>query len=499
MAYAGLGDFVAALEKRGELRRVRVEVDPELEIAEIADRVMRKGGPALLFERVKGSAYPLLINAMGSRERMALALGAEDPEGGPSLDAKASEIDGLLDWAWAQARDPSALGSIPGALAKVPGAVAHLPALLSLLPKRVSRPPCQEVISDAEGFDSLPILKCWPQDGGRFLTLPVVCTCDPETGERNMGMYRMQVYDDRSAGMHWHLHKDGARIFEKYRERGESMPVAVALGSDPAVTYASTAPLPEGLWEMVFAGFLRGRSAEVSEATLSGLEVPADAEFVLEGHVDPDERRLEGPFGDHTGYYSLPDYYPVFHLDRITRRKDPIYPATIVGVPPKEDCWMAKATERLFLPFLRRLCPEIRDISMPIEGVFHNCVVVSIRKRYPGQARKVMNFIWGMGQMMYSKLIVVVDEEVDPSDYSAVAWRAFNNVDAGRDLALSEGPLDALDHSSPSPRYGTRLGIDATRKLPEEGHPREWPDSIAMDEGVVHLVDGRWSDYGIDL
>jgi 4-hydroxy-3-polyprenylbenzoate decarboxylase len=489
VAYKGLGDFVAAIEARGELRRVKVEVDPELEITEIADRVMRAGGPALLFEKVKGSSYPLLINAMGSEGRMALALGAK------SLDAKAAEIGDLLDWAWSQARDLSGLGALIGAL---PGAIPKIPAALSLLPKRVARPPCREVSSDTEGFETLPVIKCWPKDGGRFLTLPVVCTRDPDTGEQNMGMYRMQVYDDRTAGMHWHLHKDGARIAAKYAARGERMPVAVSLGSDPAVTYASTAPLPEGLWEMIFAGFLRGKSASIAKASLSDIDVPADAEFVLEGYVDPAERRVEGPFGDHTGFYSLEDEYPVFHLERITRRKNPIYPATIVGIPPKEDCWMAKATERLFLPFLRRLCPEIVDLAMPIEGVFHNCVIVSIRKRYPGQARKVMNFIWGMGQMMYTKLIVVVDDDIDLSDLSMVAWRAFNNIDAARDLVLSEGPLDALDHSSPKPRYGTRLGVDATRKLPEEGHDRPWPDPLKMDERITRLVDGRWREYGIE-
>ena len=484
MAYKGLGDFVAAIEARGELRRVAIEVDPELEITEIADRVMRSNGPALLFEKVKGSPYPLLINAMGSEERMALALGAK------SLDEKAAEIEELLDWAWSQARDPSILASIPGALPR-------LPTALSLLPKRVARPPCRELSSDAEGFSSLPVLKCWPQDGGRFLTLPIVCARDPDSGEQNMGMYRMQVYDDRSAGMHWHVHKDGARIFAKYQSRGERMPVAVALGCDPAVTYASTAPLPEGLWEMIFAGFLRGKAAQIAKATLSEIDVPADAEFILEGYVDPSETRLEGPFGDHTGFYSLQDDYPVFHLERITRRRNPIYPATIVGIPPKEDCWMAKATERLFLPFLKRLCPEIADLAMPIEGVFHNCVIVSIKKRYPGQARKVMNFIWGMGQMMYTKLIVVVDDDISLRDLSMVAWRAFNNIDASRDLVLSEGPLDALDHSSPRPRYGTRLGVDATRKLPEEGHERPWPDPLEMDERITRLVDGRWREYGI--
>ena len=484
MAYKDLRDFMAALERRGELKRISAEVDAELEITEIADRVMREGGPALLFERVKGSPHPLLINAMGSEERMALAFGAK------SLDAKAAEIEGLISWAWGQMRDFSLVKSAAGALPK-------LPTALSLLPKRVARPKCREVVAEKEGFDSLPVLKCWPADGGRFLTLPVVCTRDPETEAQNWGMYRMQVYDDRTAGMHWHLHKDGAHFFEKYRARGERMPVAVALGSDPAVTYASTAPLPEGLWEAVFAGFLRGKPCEVAKASLSGVEVPADAEFVLEGYVDPAETRLEGPFGDHTGFYSLPDQYPVFHLERLTRRKKPVYPATIVGIPPKEDCWMAKATERLFLPLLKQLCPEIVDLRMPLEGVFHNCVVVSIRKRFPGQARKVMNFLWGMGQMMYTKLIVVVDEEVDLRDMSMVAWRVFNNIDARRDLVLSDGPLDALDHSSPLPRYGTRLGVDATRKGPEEGHLREWPEPLKMDERVRRLVDRRWAEYGL--
>lgn len=484
MPYKDLQDFMAAIEKRGELKRITVEVDAELEITEIADRVMRENGPALLFEKVKGSPYPLLINAMGTEERMALALGAK------SLDAKAKEIEDLIGWAWGQLRGFSLLKAVPEALPK-------LPMALSLLPKHVARPKCREVIDEKAGFDSLPVLKCWPADGGRFLTLPVVCTRDPENGAQNWGMYRMQVYDDRTAGMHWHLHKDGAHFFQKYRERGERMPVAVALGSDPAVTYSSTAPLPEGLWEAVFAGYLRGKPCEVAKASLSEVEVPADAEFVLEGYVDPEETRLEGPFGDHTGFYSLPDQYPVFHLERITRRKNPVYPATIVGIPPKEDCWMAKATERLFLPLLKQLAPEIVDLRMPLEGVFHNCVVVSIRKRFPGQARKVMNFLWGMGQMMYTKLIVVVDEEVDLRDLSTVAWRVFNNIDAKRDLVFSDGPLDALDHSSPLPRYGTRLGVDATRKGPEEGHTREWPEPLAMDERVRRLVDKRWAEYGL--
>jgi 4-hydroxy-3-polyprenylbenzoate decarboxylase len=484
MAYKNLQDFIRTLEKAGELRRIQAEVDPELEISEIACRVMRGTGPALLFERVRGSAYPLLINAMGSEKRMALALGAE------SLDAKAAEIEGLLDWVWSQVRDFKLLKAIPQGLTK-------LPAALSVIPKRVTHPVCQEIIDDEAGFDSLPVLKCWPGDGGRFLTLPLVCTEDPESGTKNVGMYRMQVYDRRTAGMHWHIHKDGAHFFEKYRKRGERMPVAVALGCDPAVTYASTAPLPEGVWEMLFAGFLRGKGAEICTATLSGLAVPADAEFILEGYVDPGELRREGPFGDHTGFYSLEDDYPVFHLERITRRKNPVYPATIVGIPPKEDCWMAKATERLFLPLLKQLCPEIADMSMPLEGVFHNCAIVSIRKRYPGQARKVMNFLWGMGQMMYTKLIIIVDEEVNPQNLSEVAWRAFNNIDGKRDIVFSDGPLDALDHSSLLPHYGTRIGIDATRKGPDEGHTRPWPSPLAMDQSIVELVNRRWKEYGL--
>jgi 4-hydroxy-3-polyprenylbenzoate decarboxylase len=488
MAYHNLQDFIAALEKAGELKRIAVPVDPRLEISAIAGRIMGEGGPALLFEQVRGSAYPLAINLMGSERRMAMALSAE------SLDAKAREIGDLIAWAWSVARDFNPFAAIPQALPK-------LPTALSVIPRKKSHPLCQEVIddiddADAAGFDSLPVITCWPEDGGPFLTLPLVCTEDPETGRRNMGMYRMQIYDNRTAGMHWHIHKDGAHFFQKYRDRGERMPVAVALGCDPAVIYAATAPLPEGVWEILFAGFLRGKGAEVCKATLSDLLVPADAEFILEGYVDPAESRLEGPFGDHTGFYSLPDEYPVFHLRRITRRKNPVYPATIVGIPPKEDCWMARATERLFLPFLQQLCPEIVDLAMPFEGVFHNCVIVSVRKRFPGHARKVMNFLWGMGQMMYTKCVIAVDEEVNPHNCSEVAWRAFNNVDGKRDLVFSEGPLDALDHSSPRARYGTRIGIDATRKGPDEGHTRPWPDPLTMDKAVEDMVSRRWKEYG---
>jgi 4-hydroxy-3-polyprenylbenzoate decarboxylase len=471
------------LEQRGELKRITVEVDPYLELAEIADRVMREHGPALLFENVKGSAYPVLINAMGSNGRMALALGAT------SLDAKAKELADLIDWALTQAKGLNLAALVTGGIPK-------LGTVNSLFPRRTRNAPCQEVIEDDPRFSSLPVLTSWPQDGGPFFTLPLVCTRDPETGHHNMGMYRMQVYDDKTCGMHWHVHKDGAHFFQKYKKLGKRMPVAVALGCDPAVTYSATAPLPQGIWEMIFAGYLRGSPTTVARATLSNLLVPADAEFVLEGYVDPNETRLEGPFGDHTGYYSLTDQYPVFHLERITRRKNPVFPATIVGKPPKEDCYMAKATERLFLPLLQTLNPDILDINMPLEGVFHDCVIVRLRKRFPGHARVVMNFLWGLGQMMYTKMIIVVDSHVDAQDLHEVMWRVFNNIDAKRDLVLNDGPLDALDHSSPHFRFGTRLGVDATKKLPEEGHPREWPDEITMTPEIRAKVERRWKEYG---
>jgi 4-hydroxy-3-polyprenylbenzoate decarboxylase len=440
MAYKDLQDYMAAIEAKGQLKRISVEVDPELEITEIADRVMRserRGACPSVREGKRLQVAPADQRDGLRIQRMAMAFGA------PSLDAKAAEIEDLISWAWKQVKGFNIFSSIPGALPK-------LPVALSLLPKRVSRPKCQEVVADTEGrLDSLPVLKCWPKDGGRFLTLPLVCTKDPETGVQNLGMYRMQVYDDRTAGMHWHLHKDGAHFFQKYKERGQRMPVAVALGCDPAVTYASTAPLPEGVWEMFFAGFLRGKSAEIAKATLSDLDVPADAEFVLEGYVDPtkpDRRPLRRPYR----LLFLEDEYPVFHLERITRRRNPVYPATIVGIPPKEDCWMAKATERLFLPLLKQVCPEIVNLHMPLEGVFHNCVIVSIKKRFPGQARKVMNFMWGMGQMMYTKMIIVVDADVDPSDVSTVALKAFNNIDAKRDLSSATAPWMPLTIHPPA-------------------------------------------------
>lgn len=479
MPYDDLYDFLVHLEKSGELKRISVEVDPELEISEIYDRVIKKNGPALLFENVKGSSFPVLINAFGSFKRMSMALGVED------LDDIGKRIEKLIEI-------PKDMGIL--------GKLSQLPRLLELsncFPKRVKNAPCQEVIEDEVDLMSLPVLKCWPKDGGRFFTLPLVITRNIDNGSLNMGMYRLQIFDRTTTGMHWHIHKDGASNYRRHKEKGRRMEVAVALGCDPATIYASTAPLPEGISEFLFAGFLRNKPLELVKCRMVDLEVPANAEFVLEGYVDLDEKRLEGPFGDHTGYYSLADEYPVFHVETITRKRNPIYPATVVGKPPMEDCYLAKATERIFLPLLKLMHPEIVDINFPLEGVFHNCVIVSINKSYPGHAKKIMNSLWGMGQMMYTKLIVVVDRDISPQDLSTVAWKVFNNIDGRRDVVFMDGPLDALDHSSDFPHYGCRMGIDATKKWPSEGHMREWPDDIDMDEAIKKLVDEKWDSYGI--
>jgi len=481
MAYQDLSDFIIALEKRGLIRRIGVEVDAGLEITEITDRVGKQGGPALLFENVRGYGMPVLTNAFGSLERICLALGVE------SLDDIGREITDLIN-------PPELPASLLDKLKVLP----KLAQLSSFLPKKVKTGPCKEVISkDRPSLEELPVLKCWPGDGGPFITLPLVFTRDPGTGRRNVGMYRMQVFDARTAGMHWHLHKHGADHLSRVNSQGGRLPVAVVLGGDPALIYSATAPLPDGIDEILFAGFLRKEPVPMVRCETVDLEVPANAEIVLEGYVDPAEKRLEGPFGDHTGYYSLADYYPVFHLTCLTRRKSPVYPATIVGRPPMEDYYLGKATERIFLPLMRMVLPEIKDINMPAEGVFHNCVIVSIGKRYPGQARKVISALWGMGLMMLAKLIVVVDREVDVQDLSEVAWRVFNNTDYRRDLVVMEGPLDALDHSSPMPNYGAKLGLDATRKGPAEGHCREWPEDIVMIPEIKQLVDRKWSLYGL--
>ena len=367
-------------------------------------------------------------------------------------------------------------------------------------PKYVSNAPCQEVIiKDNPSLDEFPILTCWPGDGGPFITLPLVFTKNPTTDKRNVGMYRLQKYDSRTTGMHWHIHKNGAENYRDAKAQGKTrIEAAVAIGTDPVLTYAATAPLPRDIDEMVFAGFLRKKSVELTKCVTVDLEVPATSEIVLEGYVDVDERRREGPFGDHTGYYSLADDYPVFHIQCITHRKDPIYAATVVGKPPMEDCCLAKATERIFLPLLQQMIPEIVDINLPLTGVFHNCAMISIKKSYPQQAKKVMQAIWGMGQMMFTKMIIVVDAHVNVQDEDEVWWRVFNNIDARQDIVLVDGPLDVLDHSSPMAKWGTKVGIDATKTWPEEGHTREWPDEIRMTDEVRERVTARWKELGFE-
>lgn len=496
--------------------RVTVPVQADLEITEITDRVAKKGGPALLFEDVVGHRFPVATNIFGSTERLKLAFEVTD------LDELGDRVAGVL----------SLVHQEPGIMARL-RTLPKLARLASYLPKTVRTGPCKEVIErEKPSLSEFPVLRCWPEDGGRFLTLPLVFTKNPVTGVQNVGMYRLQVFDDRTTGMHWHLHKDGAQNFAESRRAGMPGPVgpdglvpgegetekdgrdrhsgripsrtapegrfevAVALGGDPAVIYSATAPLPRDIDEMAFAGFLRQGSVDMVPCETVDLMVPAHSEAVLEGYVDPEERRVEGPFGDHTGFYSPADLYPVFHITCITRRRDPIYPATIVGRPPMEDAFLGKLTERVFLPLLRLQVPEVNDINLPPEGGFHNCVIVSIKKAYPGHARKVAHALWGMGQMMLSKFIVVLDEEVNVQDLREVAWRVLHNVDPERDMFLSKGPLDVLDHSSPAPLYGSKMGIDATVKLPEEGHPRPWPRETVMSPEVVSLVSERWLSYG---
>jgi 4-hydroxy-3-polyprenylbenzoate decarboxylase len=383
---------------------------------------------------------------------------------------------------------------IPDTLAEKAGMLPKLLEVGSFFPKIVKEASCQEVvITDLNGsiLDKLPILKCWPQDGGPFITLPLVITKNPRTGNRNMGMYRLQKFDNLTTGMHWHKHHDGAKNFEESRRMGRKFEVAVALGCDPAVTYAATAPVPPGIDEMIFAGFLRKKPVQLVKCRTVDIEVPADAEIVLEGYVDLEERRVEGPFGDHTGYYSLADKYPVFHITAITHTKDPIYPATIVGRPPQEDCYMGKATEQIFLPILRRIMPEIADMNLPIEGVFHNCAIISIDKQFPGHANKIMNAVWGLGQLMFTKFVIVVDSDVNVHDLSEVSWKVFNHTDPSRDAVITKGPLDMLDHACDLPGFGGKMGIDATKKWTEEGFTRNWPNEIIMSEDIKKKVDEK--------
>lgn len=480
MAWDGSDAFVRALEQRRELVRVRRRVDPFLEISAIADRAVKADGPALLFEDVAGARFPLLINAFGSRARMSLALGVDD------LEEHARALSDLVQ--------PPAGGGIRQLVRKLPE-LAHVP------PRSVSSGPCQEVVKcggDVD-LDELPILTCWPDDGGPFITLPQVVTQDPETGIRNVGCYRMQKLDRVTTAMHWQVHKTGARHFRRARELGmRRFDVAVALGGDPALTYVATAPLPDGVDEWMFAGFLRKRAVATVRCKTVALEVPADADFVLEGYVDPLEALVdEGPFGDHTGYYTPVDRFPRFHVTAITHRADAIYPATLVGPPPMEDAWLGKATERLFLPLLRMLFPEVVDMNLPVEGAFHNLVLVSIKKQYPHHASRLAHGLWGAGQMMFSKVICVVDHDVDVQEPAQVAWRVLANLDPKRDLSFVEGPIDQLDHGANQALWGGKVCVDGTRKWPEEGYSRAWPEPCRMRADVMARVDGLCTELGI--
>ena len=553
MAYDDLRDWIKALEKHGELRRIREEVSPELEITEITDRVSKigshpfrkergkdgaredyaPGGPALLFENVKGHpGHKVLINQFGSERRMALALGVD------RIDDIAERIHALMN-----VKPPS--GGFLDKLKMLP----QLAELGNIFPKTVSAKdaPCKEVIRrDNFDLDFFPILKCWPHDGGRFITLPCVHTRDPRNGKRNIGMYRMQVYDGQTTGMHWQRQKIAA---EHYREalraaaaagaesdpalnasaarvammaesaggavtipeqpagaipqlalgnlKGSRLEVAVAIGTDPATTFSAIVPAPPEVEEFLIAGFLRGKPVEIVKCETVDLEVPAHAEIILEGYVELGELRSEGPFGDHTGFYTLPDDYPVFHLTCITHRKDPIYAATIVGKPPMEDAWMGHAVARIFLPAMKMTIPELVDINLPVEAVFHNLMIVSIKKSYPGHARKVMNAIWSLGQAMFTKCIIVVDEDCDVQNIPEVVLRVANNIDPERDIQFMLGPVDSLDHSSRLPNYGSKMGVDATRKWKAEGFERPWPAMIEMDRTTKEKIDAMWAKLGL--
>ena len=492
MALDNLRAFIGAIDDAGDLVRVEQPVSVDKEITEVADRCMKsaRGGPALLFTKptlTSGgrSRYPVAINLFGSERRMSLALGVD------CLDHVGARISELV-----------ALKVPEGLLGKL----AMLPRLAEVAkfpPRTVGgRAPCQDTVVQGGDVDlaQFPVPICWPEDGGPYITLGGVITKNPVSGVRNVGMYRVQVLGKNELAMHWQRHKVGAAHWRAMAERGETMPVAIALGGDPASIYAASAPLPPTIDEFLFAGFLRGEPVRLAKAVTSDLEVPAEAEFVIEGHIDPrEELVLEGPFGDHTGFYSLADYYPKVHVTAVTWRRDPIWPHTIVGRPPMEDFYLGHATERIFLPLLRLTIPEIVDLHMPAEGIFHNLVFVSIDKQYPGQAYKVMNGLWGQGLMSLAKVIVVVDKDVNVRDTKEAWWVALNHIDPERDVRFTMGPIDVLDHSSRAFTYGSKMGIDATRKWREEGFTREWPNKIVMDAVTKQRIDAIWKDLGIDL
>ena len=479
-----LREWISFLEERQQLIRIKEPISPLLEITEFTDRVSK--GPeeenkALLFEKVIGSEMPVVMNLFGSAKRMAWALGVE------SLDELNQHLSHLIDL-----QLPHGLREMIGRGGEVLGALLST----GMKPHKIHKAPVQQIIKREDAsLARLPILQCWPKDGGRFITLPQVITRDPESGIRNVGMYRLQVMDEKTLLVHWQRHKGGAEHERKaIRLKQEQIPAAIVLGGDPASIWCASAPLPPDIDEYMLAGYLRNSSVEFVDCITQPLEVPANAEIVIEGYVDPDDHRPEGPFGDHTGYYTPVEPFPVFHVTAITQRNDPIYPATIVGVPPMEDAWMGKATERLFLPLINIFLPEIVDIIMPFEGVFHNLVIVSLKKRYPGHARKVMHGLWGLGLLTLAKAIVVVDEWVDVQNLSQVAWQVLGNVDWQRDVIISEGPVDHLDHAATHHSYGGKIGIDATAKLAEEGYLREWPEPLKMTPEVVKRVDEIWQN-----
>ena len=487
--FNNVGDFIAFLEERGELRRIKTSVSWDLEITEITQRILRANGPALLFENVEGhSGTPVVINLFGTAQRMAWALDVEDLNELPAKVEKVMQI---------------AQGGPPSGIMNKLRLLGDLTQLARIGPRRVEREdaPVQEVVLQGDDIDlfSLPILKTWPQDAGRYITLPLVITKDPASGTHNLGMYRMQVYDKNTTGMHWQTHKVGTQHERHAAEAGaERLEVAVALGGDPALIWSGSAPVPADVSEYLLAGFVRGAPVPVVKGVTVDIDVPAQAEYVLEGYVDPSERRPEGPFGDHTGYYSIQEPYPVFHVTAITHRRNPTYPTIVVGRPPQEDYWMGVATERMFLPLIRLMLPEVVDVHMPAEGVFHNLVLVSIKKEYPGQVQKAVSGMWGLGLMSLARAIAVFDDDVDIHDPSEVVWRLSNNVDPRRDIFFSDGPIDDLDVASPTPRVGSKIGIDATRKSATgEMGDRTWMPDITMDDEVIERVTRRWEEYGI--
>lgn len=468
MAYPDLNAFIDRLRTEGELVEISEEVDPDLEVAAVADRVVKRSGPALLFTNVRGASMPLAINLFGTHRRMCLSLEVD------SIDDLAADIDAYLE------------PQLPeGLLGKIQ-ALPKLTRLGALKTRLVRKAPCQEVVEkDDPTLAGIPAIKCWPGDGGRYITYPIVVTKHPEAGTRNLGLYRLQIHDERTLGMHWQRHKGAAEHFRVAEALGRRLEVAVCLGPEPATIYAAGAPLPPEIDELMLAGFIRKESVEVVRAATVDLEVPASSQIVLEGYCEPGERRTEGPFGDHTGFYSLADEYPVFHLTAVTRRKDPLYHTIIVGPPPQEDGPIGTATVRLFLPMIKKVLPEVVDMNLPVEGIFHNLVIVSIRKRYPGQARKVAHALWGLGQMMFTKCIVVVDDDCDVQNPREVTWRVGTHVDPKRDVWTVEGPMDVLEFAVSQPAFGGKMGIDATRKTREEGFTGEWPQILRHPDEVL--------------